>query len=625
MMKKLLISSSLIVLLLLYNALHAQQNNSIRSLVHEAKQLEYSDTDKAWELANKAEQIARENALDSLAFVWLRKGYISYIKGNTTAAMELSTNAFKELSEKPLSVGYIETAILIGLVHLTNKNYETAENYFLSSLNDANKLDNDLLKGVLNLNLAVIQSRNKNYEKALEYGKISKDYLEEFPEVSQLGIVYNQLGYDLIQTNKLDSALKLFNYNIQSKNGSTLWNRAYAHTGKSLYYLKKQQYDLAQKEANISRVIADSLNALRILELTSLTQYMSAKSLNNFVSALGYYEEYQNFKDSLSNLKHKENTRILQAEIASIEKAKYDAEIALASVQKRNYLNVLFSLIAFIIVLFTALLFYRKTLLNAKQLNEDLQDSNELIKAKSEELSRLNKEKTRLFSIISHDLRGPFNSVQQILDMFKGGDLDKAQHIELMELLANQVDKTRSMLNELLGWANSQLDGSKTEKNAFTLKALIKSVSELYADAFILKSIDFKLDLEETVYHILGDKNQIKIILQNLISNALKFTPSNGSVTIRKYSEKDQVIIQVIDTGLGFNTELFGSLNTDKLSSTTKGTQQEEGTGLGLVLVKQFALNNNIEIKIDSQPNKGSVFTLIFKDLVQQKQKLQVA
>jgi signal transduction histidine kinase len=208
--------------------------------------------------------------------------------------------------------------------------------------------------------------------------------------------------------------------------------------------------------------------------------------------------------------------------------------------------------------------------------------------------------------------------------MIQNGDIETEEKDELMTLLANQVGNTRSMLNELLSWANSQLDESKTEIKPFKLKSVIESVKHLYEDAFTLKSINFTLLVDESDFFVLGDENQIKIILQNLVSNALKFTPSGGEVILRKYQENNSLIIEIEDNGIGMKENLISSLNKDSFSNTTNGTQQEEGSGLGLLLVRQFSLNNHIGFHIDSETNKGTLIRLTFREVVQDNNVLAV-
>lgn len=598
-----------------------QDSTTISNLLKQSTTLEYNDWNKAWNIALQAEEIAINLEQDSLAYVYVKQAYLKYIKGDISEAMALATKAYTFFSEQPLSEELIDCINTIGLIHMTNQSYDTADHYFNLAYDYALELNNTYYMGRALLNLASLETRLGYDENAIALDHKSLDNLEKNSDLVHLGILYNQMGYNYYRIGLLDSAKTLFKKNITHPIKS-LWNISYAYQGLSLVELEKKNFQASVELANIGRIYADSLNANRMLQLTSNSQYLATKAIGDYSKALHHLEELNTFTSNFTNQRLIENTKILQAALSESDLAKYQAQSALIDLEKRNYKNLFISLISFVVFLVVIILFYRKNLITTKELNANLNNSNQLIKAKSIELEKLNHEKTKLFSIISHDLRGPFNSIQQILDMLNNGDLEIEQQQELNAILSSQINKTRSMLTELLSWANSQLDGVKIVKKSIKMYDVIQATYEIFKDAYQIKGISLELNLDRLNFYVNGDENQIKIILQNLLSNALKFTPVGGKVVIEKKINNDKLVLRISDNGVGMDANALNSFNNKYLNHTTKGTLNEEGTGLGLMLVRQFAMNNNINLVIDSMINEGTTIELQFSDVIEKNKVL---
>ena len=251
------------------------------------------------------------------------------------------------------------------------------------------------------------------------------------------------------------------------------------------------------------------------------------------------------------------------------------------------------------------------------QVNKDLLEENaeELVELNAKlyesekQLIELNKNKDKFFSIISHDLRSPFNSLVGLSDILVN-DIDSLSKEEVKYFSQNIYDASKGVLNlvdRLLEWSRLQTGKMHFAPKAVSLYKLVNEISELLKGNTIRKNIDLKNEVRENTY-IYADEDMLTSILQNLISNALKFTGINGHIKIFDRDADNFVEVYVRDDGIGMTDEATEKLFHIETSSTTLGTAREKGTGLGLILCKELVEKNNGKIRVKSRTGKGTTF-----------------
>ncbi|MBT8281055.1 MAG: HAMP domain-containing histidine kinase, partial [Muriicola sp.] len=206
-----------------------------------------------------------------------------------------------------------------------------------------------------------------------------------------------------------------------------------------------------------------------------------------------------------------------------------------------------------------------------------------------------------------HDLRGPIGALQGLLQMFTDGEMNKSEFFEFIPKLKSDVDHIYFTLNNLLSWGNSQMNGSTTKASVFSLESIVDENINLLSELSKSKSIKIVSELNSNIL-IWSDSNQIDIVVRNLISNALKFTPENGMITIKAQEKNDNWEIAVRDTGVGMDKVTVENLFKKNSNITTYGTNNEKGTGLGLSLCKEMVEKNGGTIWVESALRKGSTF-----------------
>ncbi len=235
----------------------------------------------------------------------------------------------------------------------------------------------------------------------------------------------------------------------------------------------------------------------------------------------------------------------------------------------------------------------------------------ELTKSKAAAESA-NAAKDKFFKIISHDLRSPFNSIIGFSDLLKENydSLDDLKRKEIIQHINISSLSAYNLLENLLTWARTQIDEIKINKENLNLKKLVAtsiSTSLLDADS---KDISIINNVQPEVI-ISIDKNTALTFIRNIVNNAIKFTHKGGQITIDSNVNKDSIILHITDNGVGMSSEVIDNLFQIDKNTSTKGTNNEKGTGLGLILCKEFIERNGGSITVKSEVNIGSEFIII--------------
>lgn len=253
--------------------------------------------------------------------------------------------------------------------------------------------------------------------------------------------------------------------------------------------------------------------------------------------------------------------------------------------------------------------------------NQELQKKNQKISDQKKEIShkaRLlekqtvaldehNKVKDRLFSIISHDLKSPMYALQKVFENAKKFDLPAEEIKEMVPDVLDELNHTTALIENLLQWAKCQMQSDDIYPEVLDINKLANdTVNLLRLSAETKKiSVEAKIDHPVSAY---ADKNMISLVLRNLLSNAIKFTPAHGHIVISTHESASGVEVYVQDSGIGLSREVISKINNDSFY-TTNGTNDETGTGLGLMLCKEFLVKNGGCLMIESEPGKGSTFS----------------
>lgn len=526
-------------------------------------------------------------------------------------------------------------------------NYAMALREMLKGIETAKRLGDNRMLSIFHENIALLYANQKDHDEALNYLKISKKLNEEIG--NDLFSAYTEANIASVYADAHQYDYAMFNINksisVFEKNQIMDW-LAYAYETKGKTYLRQKKYKWAlywynqsemlhQKSVDDERakidlyqglsetnlgLLKDGLSEGYALEAFKLSKklkvkkgmkdasrilYELYKKKNDFAKALGYHERYQQFSDTLSRNESKKSLLMLKTRV-SHEKQKQDlivkSEQALAE-QKKYVTGVL----GVVLVMFIVTFLVKRSERIQKNLNKELTSKTAQLENSEHELLEINETKDKLFSIIGHDLRGPIGAFQGLLGLFKKGEVDQEEFLSFIPKLKADIDHISFTLNNLLSWGQTQMNGTITKPSVVDLENIVSVNVSLLSEIAFGKSIRMVNKVAEDTL-IWSDPDQIDIVIRNLVSNALKFTPKNGSVTVSAFEREDHWEVSVQDTGVGIDEEIQKRLFAKNSNVTTYGTNNEKGTGLGLTLCKEMVENNKGSIWVDSVPGQGTCF-----------------
>lgn len=239
---------------------------------------------------------------------------------------------------------------------------------------------------------------------------------------------------------------------------------------------------------------------------------------------------------------------------------------------------------------------------------EDITD----LKNTENRLQKLNEDKNRLLSIVSHDLKAPFNTMLGFIELLSTGiDLEENEKSEYLKFLYESSKRQIELINDLLDWSKVESGLLEFNPKYHSLKKIIEKILASYKGQAFQKKIEFEFNFDKDL-QIFFDKNYSKVLLSNLISNAIKFSHKESKIIISAKTEGKFTRISIQDFGIGISERYLQNLFNAKSNYSTRGTAGEKGTGIGLKLCYDILTNNHGELTIDSEPNKGTTVNLFF-------------
>jgi len=511
-------------------------------------------------------------------------------------------------NSKQLADAYLNLAE----VYRAFTDYFKALSFIAKSSELFNKLSDD--KGI---------SRTYNREAAIyfEMGvkSVDSNYIKKASELSNKSInIANKNNYFDLQMNNLnilaacnavnknyDNALDLYHkaLSISDSNNLTADRPNILNNIASAYYDLKN-YDKCIEFAKRSYDESKKSNIPVYIREASLLLYQSFKAKGDLKEAILYFEEYTNISFSLYNIE--KNNSIRQNE-RKVEEEKNNLKI---EKEKNQRILIIGSIIAVCIFIFS-FYFFRHTVM--KKVNVDLYNKNDIISKQNEDLETLIQNQNKFFSILAHDLRNPFNGILGFLHILTKdySTLTDDERKEYIGYVRTSSETVYNLVVRLLEW--SRLQGGRLECNTETLllKPFILDLIKIHSSTLQNKKLNLIDEIPEDL-KLVADKNFLETILRNLIDNAIKFSKEGGVIRISTDIKNKNVDISIEDSGIGISKENLEKLFRIDKKILAKGTFMEEGTGMGLILVKDMIEKMNGSIRAESDFGKGTkfIFTL---------------
>lgn len=580
-------------------------------------------------LADYAVTLAREvNDPVRLGTSLNMKGNAFYLLSNFTKGLEFYQEALHIREELGDSNEIAKTYNNIGAIHLHLQNYNQARDYFERALLIYKGIGDDEVIFSLTNNIGAVHNQLEEYEKAYEYFLEAYEIVEYMNDEPRILIALNNLGEVAGSLENYDQALEYFleaerrceaagdirMKAIVSLNIGSIYMLT-GHPDKGLPYLNE-----ALKNANI----VNSIQIKRDVYNNLFEFYQGKKDYNR---ALEYHMLYSDARDSIfsqesrlrvAELELQYNAKSFQSEIEILRR---DNEIKRLRI---TWISISLGSLVLVFILLSVVLYInanrnriKKEITNLLQeKNRELEAANKKLVESEHNLKDLNATKDKFFSIIGHDLRNPLNALIGFSELIAANSREfSKEDIHRYSVIINESAKNiHQLIENLLNWSRAQtgnIDFSPAHIPLSDFVSEIHKVLKINADN---KNIRIDIDIPETI-KVFADKNLLSTILRNLISNAVKFTTEGGKVFITAEEDNGKILVSVTDTGIGMNQEQVDLLFTLGTSKSTPGTTKEQGTGLGLILCKEFIEMHDGEIWAESEQGKGSTFKFTIPDI----------
>jgi len=464
--------------------------------------------------------------------------------------------------------------------------------------------------------LAKILANENDYQKALDYYKNALAIYRRIKSPSLEAKCLNAIGDIYLTLNNGNRAYE--NYLValdllrSVKYKDAQLAAVYNSVGR--YYLKENNAERALSNLKLANPLAQTSQNQELIQVTYGLLSKTYKSLGDYKKALEYSELFKALEDFLQKEKNDRSILKMQSRYTINQKQSLIDQLELNRIQKefeleeekrfKNFLVIMVALIAIILLLILALF------LSQRKSNKKLKAANRKVKTQNDELEDLNATKDKFFSIIGHDIKGPLNS----LTSFSGLLMNHTSSLstEEIQMLAKDLDQSLknlfALLENLLQWSRSQTGNIEFSIEDFELIEMLNDNKKLLDKQAENKKITIEVKNTKPIT-AKAHPNSITTVIRNLLSNAIKFTEEGGQIKMGVVEESQQYVVKIADNGVGMPKDVANKIFRIDTKHSTQGTAKEKGTGLGLILCKEFVEKNGGKIWVKSEEGKGTIFS----------------
>jgi signal transduction histidine kinase len=568
----------------------------------------------------RSEQIAREEQTDSLLSLTLRQiGNVYHYLNDLSNSSDYYYKALRIAQENnlPELEASAMNNIASNMVDLNQA--QEGEEMYRRSLEIARKHGLANLVAVVSNNLGVNASENEKYDKALDYYHIALSYAVKNDDIMGRALYYNNIASVYLHREDYGQARKYLQRSLRDNN--RLGNKE----GLVNNYYNFAELLIEQKEFDSARVFVEKVDEItrELGNAASRSEYFNL--LHNYYSetedykkALQYHKKYTALHDSITEAQTGEKISNLNSVYQERQRQQEMSELREKQSELRFYLHLTIFLSAlFIIAVVYAYIVQRRAAVRIraqnnrfKQNQKELANKNHELRLSKKKIEEINRDRNQLFSIISHDLRSPFNSLLGFSEML-AEEVREGADPESVKMMTENIHTSSmhlfELIQNLLEWANKERGKIEFRPEQVIVHKVATENIELAKQSANHKQVQIVNKIDKHIM-VEADVNMINTIFRNLIFNAIKFTPRHGKVELSAGETSEKVVIHVQDNGTGMSEDDRQMILFGEDTFTRKGTQNEKGAGLGLVLTKDFIKRHSGSLDISTKLGEGTTF-----------------
>ena len=469
-------------------------------------------------------------------------------------------------------------------------------------------------------NIGEVYMLEKDYDQAIIYFVKSLKLTLAQDDKDGLSGLYHDLGLCYANKKQFDASLNYMAHSLKIATDYKLdADKATAYNGYATVYNLKHEYTDAYKYAVLAKNEADRLGNMGLRSTAALQLSSALGGLQRFEEAYQMRKVYEDLKDSLKSDENVQKLTTYNMESSFKEKQHLLAEehqrkdeLYQQKIQRQGLLSIIFFII--ILGMIAVLIVYYKAKRKQQKINVMLEErNNEVMEQKSnlnsqaDKLNDLNTLKDRLISVLAHDLRAPLSTLRGLFGLLEDDSISHEQFLEMIPQALKKLEYTSDFLDTLLFWINSQMDNFNSSTKSFTIKEIASFEVQNYQEQAAEKGIRL-LDNVPDEMTVAADPNSIRIVIRNLITNAIKFSKQDDTINVTAHYRDDKsILLSIKDTGVGMSEKQLNKLFKSKVDSGT-GTNNESGTGMGLLFCKDLIEKCNGKIWVESQQGSGTEF-----------------
>jgi len=558
---------------------------------------------------------------DEIADCYKNIGIVYFSEGQNSTALDYYYKGLeitlKKNDDKASAAIYND----IGVVLQGMEVYPKALEYYKKALN-LFKGTNDLNGvGTVNENIGEVLIAHKEYDRAIVYLTKAINIAKKQDDKDGISSVYTDFGLCYAHKNQFPLAKNYLDSSLQvASKYKIVYNQAYALIGLATMYNLQKDYKNAFIYATKGQNVAATLRNLTVRSNAALQLNKTLAGLGRYGDAYQMLRRYNELKDSLNN---NESLQKLTSYNLALDFASKEHQIAeqhrekdesfRQRIKQQRLINTIFlTIIAAMIAV--SIVYYRQKRKQQK-INAMLEEKNrEVLQQKADlddqaqKLNNLNTLKDRLISVLAHDLRAPLSTLRGLFSLLQDETISHEQLLDMIPSVLKKLEYTSDFLDTLLFWINSQMDNFESSAKSFYLKDIVAYEAESYHEQAKLKGINL-IDSVPDDAVASADPNSIRIVIRNLITNAIKFSKQDDTIEIQAIQQDDHnYVISVKDTGVGMSDDQLSKLFKSKVNSNA-GTDNESGTGMGMLFCKDLVEKCSGKIWVTSQKGHGTKFS----------------